>query len=111
MAASRGAITDAFCARVARAIGTAVDLVLRFDPVPHDPALAMGTLASHGVDGALKVVKSHYLASLGDAAASITASHFDLLARRHLKTPLGVAHKTIVAPRSSRQPVTAMRKL
>ena len=117
MAPSRGAITDAFGARVASAMGTAVDHVLRFDPVPHDPALEMGTLGSHAMDGALKSVKSHCLASLGDAkgfvvvvAANITACHFDLPARDRLKTPLGAARKTIVAPTSSRQRATAMHK-
>ena len=68
------------------AVGTAIDLALGLNTMTDDAASTMAALGRHGVDGALKTVEGHSVATLGNAkrlivvvAAHLASGHSSLL--------------------------------
>ena len=51
------AVLQLRCAGCAGAVDTTEDFSVRFDPVPHDTAIAVWTNRRQGVDGALETIK------------------------------------------------------
>src|SRR5262245_23478944 len=85
---SRGAILDAFHALLLGAMGAAEDLAVRLDAMADDPAVAVGAMGRHGLDGAFEAVEGHRPASLRHVQGLVIVVTANVAAR-HRGTPSG----------------------